>query len=96
MVDNIEMTKNGWSEWSKHVLLTLQALDKNQKDMNTKIDEMVKVQTTISNEIKHKVGDVDFKEVQTELKFKSGMWGAIAGLIPTIGLLILLSITGGL
>ena len=31
---------NGWNEWSKHVLLELQRLDKNIESMGSKVDKI--------------------------------------------------------
>ena len=39
---------NGWGEWSKHVLLELERLGKNQDNLSNKLDNMI-VQMTESN-----------------------------------------------
>ena len=65
--------ENGWNEWSRHVLSELQRL-------NGWSAEMAERQTTIL---------VQISELKTEMKFRAGIWGLIAGAIPTtIGLVI--------
>ena len=60
--------KNGWSEWSRHVLAEL-------KRSNTNYDSLLlKVQTM----------EVETAKSLMALQVKSGVWGAIAGLIPVI------------
>ena len=39
---------------------------------------------------------LDLSLLRTEVKFRSGVWGAITGLIPAIGVLIYLLLSGSL
>ena len=55
---------NGWHEWSKHVLLELERLGKEQNETD---DAMTSIKVEIAM-----------------LKVKSGVWGAIGGLIPVL------------
>ena len=74
---------NGWSEWSKFVLKELERLNeqcdqlrKDHSNMNEKFNEK-------TQEIKTAIGMLG-----TEMRLKSGIWGALAGLIPAILMLI--------
>jgi len=64
--------KDSWRDWSKYVLKELERLNDN-------------VET-----VKKEVGDikVSLATLQTSFNIKSGVWGALAGLIPAIGVLI--------
>jgi len=66
--------KNGWNEWSKHVLLELERLDESIKTMDDHVKRM----------------HVDL----ATLKVKSGVWGALAGLIPAVAALLIIAIRG--
>lgn len=57
-------TTNGWTEWSRHVLKTLE-------------DQSIDIK-----EIRDTIGDIKI-DIAT-LKVKSGVWGAIGGLIPVL------------
>ena len=58
-------SSNGWSEWSKHVLLELERHDKLLGSIDMKVN---RIQTDIAL-----------------LKFKSGLWGGLAGVATGIG-----------
>ena len=62
------MPNNGWKEWSIHVLAELERLSTSIEKLDEKMDKFI-VQST---------QDV------TNLKAKAGIWGAAAGLIPSI------------
>lgn len=74
MVENGNGNGNGtsWTEYRKLVLANIETLTNAVKELNTKIGEM---QVTIA-------------KLETSLSIRSGIWGAIAGLIPAAGLLI--------
>lgn len=64
---------NGWSQWENHVLAEL-------KRHNEWCNELADTQTTIL---------VQISALKTEMKFRAGVWGLIAGAIPaTVGLVI--------
>ena len=66
------MTDNNWSKWQNHVLAELKRLNTNMESFEAKNSE-------------------DHKDIFTTLatlKVKAGIWGALAGLIP--GMLILI------
>jgi len=62
----------GWKEWSNYVLKELERLNENLEKVNT-----------VQGEIK-----VALAKLETSFNIKSGIWGALAGLIPAIGVLI--------
>jgi hypothetical protein len=69
---------NTWVEWSKHVLLELERLNV--------------VCTRTQEEV---VGlRLSLKELETEFKFKSGMWGAISAVITVVAMLLWKKIEG--
>jgi hypothetical protein len=63
---------DSWKEWSNFVLKELERLN----------DKLEKIET-VQGEIK-----VSLATLQTSFNIKSGIWGALAGLIPAIGVLI--------
>ena len=67
----------GWKEWSNYVLKELERLNEN-------------VET-----VKKEIGDIKISlaTLQTSFNIKSGVWGALAGLIPAIGVLIYTLVT---
>lgn len=88
MVDN-NKNINGWNEWSKYVLNTLEDLNDNQKEMKNQITDMNLNITNKINTLDNKVDILD-----TKFKFKSGIWGGVAGLIPILITLTILILTG--
>ena len=65
---------NGWNEWSRHVLIELERLNKKVEDMDKHQAEL-----KLENEV-----------LKTKLNLRSAAWGAIAAIFPVaIGLLIL-------
>ena len=40
MADNTTTTPNGWNEWAKYVLLTLEEQNNTIKDLDSKIDDI--------------------------------------------------------
>ena len=66
------MEDNNWGKWQNHVLAELRRLNTNMESFESKNNE-------------------DHKDIFTTLatlKVKAGIWGALAGLIP--GMLILI------
>lgn len=66
------MANNGWTQWEKHVLAELKRLNDNMERTETKNDD-------------------DHRELFSSiatLRVKAGVWGAMAGAIPGIGVLI--------
>lgn len=57
---------NGWKEWSKHVLLTLES-------QNKEIDEIQKTCTDIRLAI---------RDLQNDLKMKARLWKAAMAMVP--------------
>lgn len=66
-------TSNGWGKWAIFVLKELERLNDTQekmgKDISTLRSDLAVLNTSIAT-------------LQTELRLKSGVWGAIGGLIP--------------
>ena len=71
---------NGWNEWSKHVLAELERLNEQYEK--------------ITNEIQ-RVNSRNLKVVQdlrvelATLKVKASIWGATAGMVPVVVLILL-------
>jgi len=76
---------DGWKEWSKHVLLTLKEHSEQLEKIRTEAAgirlDMLKLQLELTNKL---------TKLETELYFKSGLWGLAAGCIPAIGAILLL------
>jgi len=80
--DMLPMVKNGWSEWSRHVLAELERLNDHVKGLEDKIDgmkddwhqEIVKIQVDLAM-----------------LQVKAGVWGLLAGAIP-VAIMVLFEI----
>jgi len=70
---------NGWGEWSKFVLHELTRL-------STAIEELKKENSHAHTEIRAAV-NLTHTDIAI-LKVKSGLWGAAAGVIPAIGVII--------
>ena len=64
---------NGWSEWGKHVLASLESLD---EDIHRLEDRVIKL-------------CVDIEGLKARTSREAKLWGAVGGAIPVaIGLLI--------
>jgi len=63
---------NGWGEWSKHVLLTLETQNEDIKKLEQEFNKL----------------NTNFKVFQTEMKIKAGVWGALSGMIPVVGMIL--------
>jgi hypothetical protein len=66
---------NGWAEWKNYVL-------ENQKDMNNKLDEVLKTVNRLELEI-------------TAIKIKSGLLSTVGGLVGGVLTVIGKSLLGG-
>lgn len=64
--------KDSWTEYRKLVLANIETLTETVKELKEKISDM----------------NVTIAKLETSLSIKSGIWGAIAGLIPAIAVLI--------
>lgn len=66
------MSDSSWTQWEKHVLTELKRLNNTIERVESKNDD-------------------DHKELFASiytLKVKAGVWGALAGMIPGLGLLV--------
>lgn len=64
---------NGWNQWSKHVLAELVRLNECYEKLH---DDFITVQ-------------IDIARLKTEMQIKSGIWGALAGVLASIAMYIL-------
>ena len=90
---------NGWSEWQNHILLELKRLSKGVETLKDSNDEdhegirsaVGKNKEELLKEInKHKTETAtDLATVKAEIKYKSGVWGAIVAFLTTLGGLLL-------
>ena len=72
---------NGWSEYEKLVLAELERLDKGAERLDRKVDT---------------IREHDLANIKSEiklLKYKSTLWGGIAGGIPAL-ILVLIKVFG--
>jgi len=81
---DIEVKYNGWNEWAKYVLKSIERLEHNITTLEDKAD---------INKLEVLKEIADIKREIAMLKTKSAMWGAIAASIPVIiGIIITLII----
>ena len=74
---------NGWSEYQRLVLSELERLDDAIQKLNSKLDDSIqKLNTKIEDIRNNEIKDMG-EEIQV-LKFKAGLWGALAGMIPVL------------
>jgi len=64
--------KDSWRDWSKYVLKELERLNENVETAKKEVEEI----------------KINLVTLQTSFKIKSGIWGALAGLIPAAAMLI--------
>jgi len=75
--EKISKSQNGWGEYAKYVLKELERLNKSLDDLEQRL---IDIQTK------------DLAKIRTEiamLKVKSGLWGAVAGMVPVIIVLLI-------
>lgn len=61
---------NGWEEWQRHVLSELKRLNGCWEQQAKKTTQLL----------------VGMTELKTQFKIKSGIWGALGGIIPILAL----------
>lgn len=69
---------NGWDQW-KNLVLT------NQKEMKVRQEKTTAELTNLR---------LDFEKFCSGMRVKAGVWGALAGLIPTVGILLIILLKG--
>lgn len=80
--ENNNRDDNSWKEYQKLVLSELKRLDKNITILDEKVDSIRQAELAqLNSEIKL-------------LKYKSTLWGGIAGTIPAL-ILVLIKLLGG-
>jgi len=76
---------NGWNEWAKHVLLTLQEQTEDIHSLEREVSnlrvELVRSEGSLKAEI-------------SALKVKSGIWGAVGAAIPTVAAVLFIVLKG--
>lgn len=90
---------NGWSEWQNHILLELKRLSRGVDSLKISNDDdhesirkaIAKNKETMLMEIsEHKTqANTDLAVVKAEIKYKSGVWGAIVAFLTTLGGILL-------
>jgi len=83
--------QNGWTEYRALVLSELERLDtsmKNNHDHHTA--QLLNVEARLSDKLHNINNHLQATTVEvTALQVKAGLWGALAGLIPTLTVLLL-------
>jgi len=67
MVETMVIAKNGWNEWSKHVLMELERLNKCYDRLDEKIDKV----------------NIDIVKLRTKASVWGAIGGALGGIILT-------------
>lgn len=82
---------NGWAEYRALVLSELERLDEslkgNHEDYNARL---MSVEQRLGEKL-HKIANAQqvMQGQVAALQVKAGVWGALAGLVPTLGVLLL-------
>jgi hypothetical protein len=74
---------NGWNEWSRHVLSEIVRLSDNYEKL---AKEFVEYKLTVGKEFEEV--KLKLEHLDTAFNIKSGIWGVIGGLIPTVGIIL--------
>lgn len=82
MEQQCENPKCDWIEYKRVILDTDKALDAKMKEFNSMQAKILEKQITILVEI-------------GKLQVKSGLWGALAGIVTTVGVLLIFVFRGG-
>jgi len=93
---------NGWNEWAKYVLKSIERLELNICNLESKrsldkdliLKEVTKVRDDVMTEVSKIRNDVtslkeEVIELNTSFKIKSGIWGAVAGITTFISIYII-------
>ena len=64
---------NGWREWSKYVLKSLENISSELDGVQEKVEKI----------------NISLKVLQKEVSIKSSIWGAIGGVLPMLSFLLL-------
>lgn len=72
MTDVKEPPKNGWNEWAKHVLITLEKLEEKGEERDKLIQKLI----------------LDLKLLQFKTSLRAGFLGAVAGFLPAAAVAI--------
>jgi hypothetical protein len=104
-----EVKQNGWNEWSRYVLKELERLNDIVKDVQDKAAKLladVSANRATLDSLKADIADLKLAQATTALavqsltaevtglKVKAGVWGALAGLIPVVAMLLVEAIKG--
>jgi hypothetical protein len=77
MKDMADIQKNGWNDWAKYVLMSLEDLKKQGTDQDNKIDSL---QLEVIKEITQLRGEINV--INTKITQRATAIGALAGFIP--------------
>jgi len=69
---------NGWDEWQRHVLSELKRLNGCWEQQTEKTTQLL----------------VGITELKAQFKIKSGIWGALGGMVPILVAFVIFLITG--
>lgn len=72
MTDSNDAPKNGWNEWAKYVLKTLEKLEKNIEENEKLIQKLM----------------IELKLLQFKTSMKAGFIGALSGFLPSAAVAI--------
>jgi len=77
------LQKNGWNEWAKYVLLSLEELKKQYAEQEGKIDDNKDAQLLAISQLTTEV-----KVLQTRITQRASLYAALIAFLPTMGLVI--------
>lgn len=69
---------NGWNEWSRFVLRALEDGKGERRDICIEVKEL----------------RIAFEAFRAQMIVRAGIWGAVAGIIPAIGILLIVFLRG--
>jgi phage-related protein len=81
------MTPNGWNEHKLMILSELQSLKSSIEEIKDSVDS---IKTSVDSKIDILHSNIKSLDIQTAvLNTKSGVWGALGGIITTVAILLL-------
>lgn len=68
MADNVTLKPNGWNEWAKYVLISIETQSESIKELDNKLDEV----------------KLDLREIKTKVAARSATIGAVLGVVLSV------------
>ena len=82
---------NGWNEWAKYVLKSIERLECNLNRVEVKNNTDKEQLFVEISKVTREVGSIreELSSLNTSFKIKSGIWGALSGILAVISLYLM-------